>query len=798
MDILAQLPIHLAERSRWIRHYQLNESRFGVVYWMRTAVRLDENPALDVAKHVAKSLKQPLLIYHGLSCRYDYASDRHHAFILQAAKDIQSACEDAGLSYVFHLERNRTDQPILKELAKSALLVVTEDMPTDPSRKLTRALAQTQGINLVAVDTACIVPMCLIGKAYERAYEFRNATRRLYAARLGKDWEPTDHNVENYPLDRLKFDSVDFRKANISDLVAQCDIDHSVAPVADTIGGSNAGYTRWLQFAATGLSSYARRRNDATSHTTSRMSAYLHYGMVSPFRVAREAADYKSEGAEKFLDELLIWREMSYAFCFYRNDHDKLSAIPSWALDTLSKHACDSREHLFSWEQLARGETGDELWDAAQRSLLVQGELHNNIRMTWGKSLLKWTSNARSALQMLLDLNHRYALYGRDPNSYGGILWCLGQFDRPFAPEQRIYGTVRTRGTAEHLQRIDLAKYQTLVTTPRIRSIPKIAVIGAGVSGAIAARTLQDHGLEVTVFEKSMKAGGRMATRRDDSAYFDHGAQYFTARDATFHRYVESWLEQGVIQEWHPRIAVFNEQQRTENERSSIRRFVGTPNMRSVCDHLLADVNVRFETRIGEVSFIEKHIHVCDYENRAELGAFDYVISALPAPQAAELFKTSRIFSSRLAQVDMQPCWALLLELDHKLKVDWDAAFVNNSCIRWIARNGTKPNRPSCENVVVHAAFDWSHKNVEQEPQSIQHTLLEQVLPYLQVNQKSIRKCQVHRWRYAISTHSVPERYLSSDRRLIASGDWAAGAKVEGAFLSGIAAAGAVLREVMR
>ena len=154
--------------------------------------------------------------------------------------------------------------------------------------------------------------------------------------------------------------------------------------------------------------------------------------MVSPFRLAREAS---AEGAEKFLDELLIWRELAYSFCHYRGNLENEGGLPAWAISTLTEHEGDRRTVL-SWETLARARTGERLWDTAQRSLVKHGELHNNVRMTWGKAILEWTENHRLALERLIDLNHRFALDGRDPASYGGILWCLGQFDRPFFPEQ--------------------------------------------------------------------------------------------------------------------------------------------------------------------------------------------------------------------------------------------------------------------------------------------------------------------------------------------------------------------------
>jgi hypothetical protein len=236
-------------------------------------------------------------------------------------------------------------------------------------------------------------------------------------------------------------------------MVAECAIDHGVAPVPTTRGGSRAGYARWTAFIHRGgLSQYADRRNDALFDGVSRMSAYLHYGMVSPFRLAREAHARRGDGPAKYLDELLIWREVAYAFCYWHPSPTTVDAIPPWARDTLAEHEGDPRT-IQSWESLARARTGDALWDAAQQSLLIHGALHNNVRMTWGKAIPAWTRSAHDALSMLEALNHRYALDGRDPASYGGLLWCLGQFDRPFSPPMPVLGTVRPRPTAQRHQR---------------------------------------------------------------------------------------------------------------------------------------------------------------------------------------------------------------------------------------------------------------------------------------------------------------------------------------------------------
>ena len=235
-----------------------------------------------------------------------------------------------------------------------------------------------------------------------------------------------------------------------------------------TRGGVIAGYERWERFKTKGLSRYAHDRNDPLKDGVSRMSAYLHYGQVSPFRLAREASALPGKGPEKYLDELLVWRELAHTYCFHREDHDTVETLPGWARETLAAHERDPRPALFDRATLAAARTGDRLWDAAQTSLLVHGELHNNVRMTWGKALLSWTPDAKTALEHLIDLNHRYALDGRDPSSYGGILWCLGQFDRPFQPERPILGTVRPRPTRQHAKRLDVERYARMVARPAL------------------------------------------------------------------------------------------------------------------------------------------------------------------------------------------------------------------------------------------------------------------------------------------------------------------------------------------
>ena len=792
-DLYDLMPASWEERTRLIGRDRVACDGEFVLYWMRAAIRAEENQALDVAILLANRLELPLLVYQGLSDRYPFASDRHHTFILQGARDVQVALGEKSITYALHVERPDNRGPHLRSLASRAAAVVTEDMPTEPLRSWTVQLSRGLECGIVVVDTACVVPMRLVGKGYDRAFAFRNATKKLYAERISLDRAGPERQTSCETSIDLPFYPVDLRVEDVTSLVSQCEIDHSIAAVPHTPGGSLAGYRRWNEFREKGLATYDRRRNNPLIDGVSRMSAYLHYGMVAPTRIAREAAAENSRGAEKLLDELLIWRELAYVFCHYHRNHGRVTALPQWARETLHEHENDARE-LLSWEVMARGRTGDSIWDSAQRSLLIHGELHNNVRMTWGKAVLRWTSDAKHALRRMIDLNHRYALDGRDPASYGGILWCLGQFDRPFSPPQPVFGTVRTRTTHQHAERLDPDAYRRKVTRSLWNPIPSVAVIGAGISGLICARTLADHGCNVTIFEKSRGVSGRMSTRRlDHGMSFDHGAQYFTARDERFKRCIHSWMHDGLVQPWRGRIVVIEDGIVTA-DKSSADRFVAVPGMSSIGKHIATDLNIRLQTQVTHVERSNKGWSIAADEG-IQLGEFNAVVAAIPSHQAASLLSESPDLAERARETKMNGCWALMLAFEQTLGLGFDGAFVHQSPLSWIARNSSKTGCDAQrETWVAHASADWTEANMESTEQEVTRLMLDAFFKAVSRPAADPIYADAHRWRFAIPPQPLTENCLFDEDRMIgASGDWCGGPRVEGAFLSGTAIAGRLL-----
>ncbi|MGI8747960.1 MAG: deoxyribodipyrimidine photolyase, partial [Deinococcus sp.] len=238
-------------------------------------------------------------------------------------------------------------------------------------------------------------------------------------------------------------------------LLARLGTDTSVSPGAER-GGSVAGRTRLREFVEGHLGRYDGERNDPNAGVASRLSAYLHYGHLSPLRVALEARAHPEHAA--FLEELVVRRELSLNFCEYNPAYDRYQGLPTWARATLEKHAADPRAHLYTREQFEASATHDPAWNAANTEMVRTGRMANYMRIYWGKKVLEWSASPPEAYDTLLRLNNKYFLDGRNPNSYTNVAWIFGQHDRPWG-ERPVYGTVRSVSETGLRRKFDLDAY---------------------------------------------------------------------------------------------------------------------------------------------------------------------------------------------------------------------------------------------------------------------------------------------------------------------------------------------------
>jgi len=316
-----------------------------------------------------------------------------------------------------------------------------------------------------------------------------------------------------------------------------------------------------------------------------------------------------------------------------------------------------------------------------------------------------------------------------------------------------------------------------------------IAVIGAGLAGLVCADDLRRAGLQPTIFEKSRGIGGRMATRRCDFAAFDHGAQYFTVRDERFRRQVNQWRADGICAPWDARIVAI-ENGRITDSKDKTQRFVGVPAMNSPAKALAERLPVQTEVRISEVRSAAQGWTLQD-DRGAEHGPFAAVVTTAPPPQSAELLRGCEQLAAQIRGVEMKACWAAMVAFGCRVDVSLDAAFVNSGPLSWIARNSSKPGRDaSFDAWVIHAGHDWTEARLEASPEEVGSRLLDELLSTLGVEHVPTVFLAAHRWRYALPPEPLHEGVLADDRlRVCAAGDWLSGSRVEGAYLSGLAAA---------
>ena len=414
-----------------------------VLYWSQMNRRVENNHALAFAVGLANEIHLPTLYYEGLTCSYPYANDRLHAFILEAVPETQKRLQALGIGYVFYLRRRRSDpNDIVYRLASAAAAIVTDDYPTFIAAAHNLRVPPKVDVPYYAVDSSCIVPMNRFEKQEYAAYTIRPKIRKLLPEYLKpfKLPAPQKHFTEPTP----EF-HVAVSEAEIPGLIASCEIDHSVKPSLTFTGGAKHAEKRLEHFLENNLRRYAREKNEPGAHATSNLSPYLHFGQISSLEVALAAKEHAERHrviADEFLEELIVRRELAFNFARFAARADSLGSIPKWARETLRAHAKDPRNHVYTREQFERAETQDALWNATQNELLLRGKIHGYYRMYWGKKIVEWSRTYEDALHTMIYLHDRYALDGRDPNTYTNILWCFGLHDRPW-PERPVFGTLR-------------------------------------------------------------------------------------------------------------------------------------------------------------------------------------------------------------------------------------------------------------------------------------------------------------------------------------------------------------------
>jgi deoxyribodipyrimidine photo-lyase len=466
----------------------VNSNGSYILYWMIAYRRNHWNFSLQRAVEWAKDLNKPLAILEALRCNYPWASDRLHGFLLEGMAQNAKQLRKSGVFYYPYVEEtNGAGKGLLTALARKACVVVTDEFPAFFLPRMVAAASERLPVLLEVIDSNGLLPMRAADKVFTAAYAFRRFIQKnlpsylteppianpLAGVKLPKFGSLPKNILKRWPMASWGFLHED------QAALASLPIDHEVGKVTKR-GGSREAHRTLKEFLENRLPLYLENRNQPEKEGSSGLSPYLHFGYISVHevfdqlmkkegwsldRLSSKASGSRSgwwgvsESAEAFLDQLITWRELGFNMCWQGEDYQTYESLPDWALKTLKNHEKDPRPFTYTLHAFEKALTHDPLWNAAQIQLVREGFIHNYLRMLWGKKILEWTKTPREAMEVMIELNDKYALDGRDPNSYSGIFWVLGRYDRAWGPERPVFGKVRYMSSKNTARKVRVTSY---------------------------------------------------------------------------------------------------------------------------------------------------------------------------------------------------------------------------------------------------------------------------------------------------------------------------------------------------
>lgn len=429
-----------------------------IVYWMSREQRAQDNWALLHAQDLARAAGTPLGVVFCLAPSFLGATARQYGFLLKGLEETARSLKKLNIPFFLLKGDPATELPRFLQQHKAGALVTDFD-PLNIKRAWKARVAKKIRIPFYEVDAHNIVPCWIASPKQEyAAYTFRPKILRLLPDYLLPFPKLTKHTYAwQGTAPPFNWKTV-FRGLRI---------DHSIPEVTWLRPGAEAALKLLRAFSIKQLRDYDKKRNDPAQQGQSNLSPYLHFGQLAAQRVALEVLrSSASEHAKTaFLEELIIRRELSDNFCFFRADYDSTDCFPAWAKKSLTRHRRDAREYVYTMKQLEQGKTHDNLWNAAQLEMVIRGKMHGYLRMYWAKKILEWTRSPEEAMRIAISLNDKYELDGRDPNGYAGIAWCMGGLHDRAWGERKIFGKIRYMSYNGCASKFDIKSYSEAVRT---------------------------------------------------------------------------------------------------------------------------------------------------------------------------------------------------------------------------------------------------------------------------------------------------------------------------------------------
>lgn len=450
------------ERVRVLHEPKGKEGRkaTGVVYWMSRDQRANDNWALLYAQQLAVKSGVPLAVAFCLLPSFKGASIRHFGFMVRGLTEVEKNLNSRGIPMLLLKGLPQDELPkALKTYGASHL--VCDFSPLRIGRKWREEVAEATNAFVYEVDAHNLVPLWEVSPKQEYAARtIRPKIHKQVPKYLHEFPALRDHSKRNGgnkwspAIPEVNWDSVwSYVREHVDDSVPELDW---LKP------GEKEGRRMLDLFLTKKLKDYNSKRNTPVEDGQSNLSAYLHYGQLSAQRIILEAMKHKAkakESYEAYFEELIVRRELADNFCYYNQHYDQFEGFPDWARKSLEEHAADKRSSLYTYEELERGKTHDELWNAAQMEMVHLGKMHGFMRMYWAKKILEWTESPQQAMQFAVKLNDHYEIDGRDPNGYVGCAWAIGGVHDQGWKERLVFGKVRYMNYAGCKRKFDVDAY---------------------------------------------------------------------------------------------------------------------------------------------------------------------------------------------------------------------------------------------------------------------------------------------------------------------------------------------------
>jgi deoxyribodipyrimidine photo-lyase len=420
-----------------------------VLYWMQASQRTELNHALDYAVGQANSLRKPLIVVFCL-VRYPEAQTSHYQFMLEGLRDVQQRL--ARMKIGFHVLIGEPESVVPRVASDASMVVVDMDYQR-MQRQWRDAVSRSVDCSLVQVESNVVVPV----ETASSKEQYSAGTIRPRIHRHLGSFLVAPHSLrprsEGGPKD---LDSIDL--SNSSEILRRLKMKNGNVQQVRFHGGTSQAKKVFHRFLQSKLGIYAELRNDPSLDCLSHMSPYLHFGQISPVYLAMAAMESGSPGAESYVEELVVRRELAMNFVYYNESYDTIECLPNWARITLNEHSGDRREYTYTLSELEQSRTHDPYWNAAQTEMVRTGKMHGYMRMYWGKKILEWTEVPSKAYQHVVYLNNKYEIDGRDPNGFAGVAWCFGKHDRAWS-ERPVFGKIRYMNDRGLERKFDIRAY---------------------------------------------------------------------------------------------------------------------------------------------------------------------------------------------------------------------------------------------------------------------------------------------------------------------------------------------------